>query len=43
MLHQGEPIAGFSLDAHDGSTVSNTDLEGGAYLLYFYPKADTPG
>jgi peroxiredoxin Q/BCP len=27
----------------DGSIVSSDDLAGGRYVLYFYPKDDTPG
>lgn len=33
----------FSLAASDGSTVSSDALKGKKYVLYFYPKADTPG
>lgn len=43
MLIKGQPMVEFSLEAHDGTTVSSDDLQGQAYLLYFYPKADTPG
>ncbi len=43
MLDQGQPMAEFSLEAHDGSTVTGSDLDGHPYLLYFYVKADTPG
>ena len=43
MLDEGHPMVEFSLEAHDGSTVTSRDLDGRAYLLYFYPKADTPG
>jgi len=43
MLGEGQPMVEFSLEAHDGSTVASDDLDGQAYLLYFYPKADTPG
>jgi cytochrome oxidase Cu insertion factor (SCO1/SenC/PrrC family) len=43
MISVGEPFVDFELPAHDGSTVSSADLEGRPFLLFFYPKADTPG
>lgn len=43
MLKTGEEFPSFELQAHNGSTVSSSDLEGSMYLVYFYPKADTPG
>ncbi len=43
MIPVGEPFIDFELEAHDGSTVSRADLEGRPFLLFFYPKADTPG
>lgn len=43
MLEPGMPFPAFELPAHDGSTVSGTDLAGAPYLLFFYPKADTGG
>lgn len=43
MIAVGEVFVEFSLPAHDGTTVSSADLEGRPYLLFFYPKADTPG
>ena len=43
MLDAGTRFVKFELAAHDGSTVRSSDLEGTAYLLYFYPKASTPG
>jgi len=42
MLDAGTPFPTFSLAAHDGSIVSSDSLAGRAYLLYFYPMADTP-
>jgi peroxiredoxin Q/BCP len=39
----GEPAPGFTLTADDGSTVSLSDYLGQKVVLYFYPKADTPG
>ena len=31
------------LEAHDGTLVSSADFRGRPYLLFFYPKASTPG
>ncbi|MGG5807942.1 thioredoxin-dependent thiol peroxidase [Falsiroseomonas sp. CW058] len=39
----GDPAPAFSMPASGGRTVSSADLAGVPYLLYFYPKADTPG
>ena len=43
MLHAGEPFPAFELPAHDGTVVRSEALAGKPYLIYFYPKADTPG
>jgi len=43
MIAVGEPFVDFELEAHDGTTVSTSDLEGRPFLLFFYPKASTPG
>jgi cytochrome oxidase Cu insertion factor (SCO1/SenC/PrrC family) len=43
MLQAGQPFVAFELAAHDGSTVDSADLEGRPFLLFFYPKASTPG
>jgi cytochrome oxidase Cu insertion factor (SCO1/SenC/PrrC family) len=43
MIPVGEPFVDFELDAHNGTTVSSADLEGRPFLLFFYPKASTPG
>jgi peroxiredoxin Q/BCP len=42
-LAAGDPVPAFSLTADDGSSVSSDDLLGRRYVLYFYPKDDTPG
>jgi thioredoxin-dependent peroxiredoxin len=42
-LSAGDPAPPFELRADDGSTVSSSALEGSRYVLYFYPKDDTPG
>ena len=43
MIAAGEEFVSFELEAHDGTRVSSADLEGKPYLLFFYPKAATPG
>jgi thioredoxin-dependent peroxiredoxin len=43
MLKPGDPFPAFSLKGHDGATVTSSALAGSPYLVYFYPKADTPG
>jgi thioredoxin-dependent peroxiredoxin len=40
---EGDPAPDFSLPASGGRTVSLEALRGRPFLLYFYPKADTPG
>jgi peroxiredoxin Q/BCP len=39
----GDLAPDFTLAADDGSTVSRESLLGKRYVLYFYPKDDTPG
>jgi peroxiredoxin Q/BCP len=39
----GDLAPDFTLAAHDGSTVTLSDLAGSHVLLWFYPQADTPG
>jgi peroxiredoxin Q/BCP len=43
MLQVGDTAPGFTLTADDGSEVSLSDYRGKKVVLYFYPKADTPG
>ncbi|MBS0562657.1 MAG: thioredoxin-dependent thiol peroxidase [Proteobacteria bacterium] len=40
---EGDKAPDFTLPATGGRTVSSKQLKGKPYLLYFYPKADTPG
>ena len=39
----GDPVPPFEMQADDGSTVSSQGLLGTRYVVYFYPKDDTPG
>jgi peroxiredoxin Q/BCP len=39
----GDEAPAFEMAASGGRTVSSASLKGKPYLLYFYPKADTPG
>jgi peroxiredoxin Q/BCP len=43
MLTEGESAPDFALVDQHGSTVSLSGLRGRKVLVYFYPKADTPG
>jgi len=40
---EGKPVPAFDMPTADGDRVSDTALKGQPYVLYFYPKADTPG
>lgn len=42
-LHVGQPAPPFHLDSTDGRSYSLSDLRGQRFVLYFYPKDDTPG
>jgi peroxiredoxin Q/BCP len=42
-LDVGDKAPAFSLKDQDGKRVSLAEFEGKKLLLYFYPKADTPG
>ena len=43
MLEQGTSAPDFALPDQDGDDVKLSDLKGQTVVLYFYPKADTPG
>ena len=43
MIDPGGPAPDFTLDDQDGTPVTLCDLRGRWALVYFYPKADTPG
>jgi thioredoxin-dependent peroxiredoxin len=42
-LVPGDPAPGFTLADQSGRQVSLSDFKGRRVLVYFYPKADTPG
>lgn len=42
-LETGDAAPDFTLTAADGSTVSLADYRGQKVIVYFYPKASTPG
>ncbi|MGZ4612321.1 MAG: thioredoxin-dependent thiol peroxidase [Kineosporiaceae bacterium] len=42
-LEVGDAAPDFTLPAADGSTVRLSDLRGQHVVVYFYPKANTPG
>ncbi|PTL58670.1 thioredoxin-dependent thiol peroxidase [Paraconexibacter algicola] len=43
MLEAGTPAPAFTLPDQDGDAVALADHAGKTVVLYFYPKADTPG
>ena len=43
MLEPGAPAPDFSVKDHTGRDVRLSDYRGQEVLLWFYPKADTPG
>jgi peroxiredoxin Q/BCP len=43
MLEPGDQAPDFTLPDQDGNDVSLSSLRGKTVVLYFYPKADTPG
>ena len=43
MLEEGTSAPDFKLDDQDGNPVSLADFKGKKILLWFYPKASTPG
>ncbi len=42
-LAEGDAAPDFQMPATGGRTVSLADYKGKPFVLYFYPKADTPG
>jgi peroxiredoxin Q/BCP len=43
MIQPGEKAPEFTLPDQDRNDVSLSDFRGETAVLYFYPKADTPG
>ncbi|HEX2097158.1 MAG TPA: thioredoxin-dependent thiol peroxidase [Solirubrobacterales bacterium] len=43
MLEAGESAPDFTLSDQNGSEVTLSELRGQTVVLYFYPRADTPG
>jgi thioredoxin-dependent peroxiredoxin len=43
LLEVGSPAPDFRVEAHDGRTTTLSGLRGRKIILWFYPKADTPG
>ena len=43
MPRVGEPAPDFELETDSGETVRLSDFRGRRVVLYFYPRADTPG
>ena len=42
-LKPGDEAPAFTLHDEEGKVVSRKDLKGKRYVVYFYPKDDTPG
>jgi peroxiredoxin Q/BCP len=43
MLKTGDQAPDFSLQNQDGQTISRSVFQGQKLIIFFYPKADTPG
>ena len=43
MLQPGADAPEFSVNDHNGNTIQLKDYRGKKIVLWFYPKADTPG
>jgi peroxiredoxin Q/BCP len=43
MLEPGTEAPSFEVQDHNGQTVKLSDFRGKNVVLWFYPKADTPG
>jgi peroxiredoxin Q/BCP len=43
VLAEGDKAPGFTLPDRNGEEVSLSDFKGETVVLYFYPRADTPG
>ena len=43
MIEPGQTAPDFTLPDQDGNEVTLSAFRGGPVVVYFYPKADTPG
>jgi peroxiredoxin Q/BCP len=43
MLKVGDTAPAFTVQTHEGKEISLASLQGKKVVLWFYPKADTPG
>lgn len=43
MLSAGDPAPDFTLPDQDGNELTLSELRGAPVVVYFYPRADTPG
>ena len=43
MLKTGDAVPSFNLKTDSGTAISSSSLKGQRFVLYFYPKDDTPG
>lgn len=43
MLNIGDTLPSFKVKDQNGETITKEDLIGSPFVLYFYPKDDTPG
>jgi len=43
MISEGEKVPQFEAENENGELISNESLKGSKYILFFYPKDDSPG
>jgi peroxiredoxin Q/BCP len=43
MTEEGDPAPGLRLAAHDGAAVDLAAMKGRPVVVFFYPRAATPG
>lgn len=43
LLEEGKSVPAFSLESTSGEKVASKELKGQQYILFFYPKDNTPG
>ena len=43
MLEEGDAVPKFSATDQDGNIISSTDFKGKKWVVFFYPRANTPG